>query len=378
MINVCHIVNLITGRADGVYAHLKMIFRNCDNTKFQHFLIFQGGGNIEQELRAFGVKVYVSPSLKKKISLKAFFDIYKIVKANRIQIIHTHLIKPYAIAGIVNVFLRKKLIFNYHGLFLDGNVYNNFVEKIIYRFIHFTINLFSNVDAVLVPSKKSKELLMKETKLFPEPIVYYNGSILSRASSLKNTELYNSVEKLKTEKLIIALIGRLEIQKRVDRAIEIMKNILLKRRDISLTIFGEGKLEHELRSLVNNYKLNESVQFFGYINNLFNYYKLFDIVLFTSEWEGMPLTMWEAMVNEVAVIAPDVGGFKEILEENNCGLIYKQTDLKDAEEKILKILNDEPYRKQLGRNGKRTVETKYNEKNFIRQIEQVYLNLSGR
>ncbi len=66
MIKVCHIVNLITGKTDGVYAHLKMIFQNSDKTKFQHYLIFQGGGNIENELSEMGVKVFVSYSLQQE------------------------------------------------------------------------------------------------------------------------------------------------------------------------------------------------------------------------------------------------------------------------------------------------------------------------
>ena len=172
MIKVCHIVNLITGKADGVYSHLKMIFQNSDRTKFQHFLVFQGGEKIEREVNEFGVKVFTCKSLKKKISIKAFFDIYRIIKQNNISIIHTHLVKPYTIAGLLNIFLRKKLIFNYNGLFLANNIYHGFVEKFVYRICHLLINTVGFVNAVLVPSKKSQELLSKETKLFPEPIVY--------------------------------------------------------------------------------------------------------------------------------------------------------------------------------------------------------------
>ncbi len=66
-----------------------------------------------------------------------------------------------------------------------------------------------------------------------------------------------------------------------------------------------------------------------------NYYNYFDVVLFTSDWEGMPLTMWEAMANGVPVVAPDIGGFSEILVENNCGFIYEAGNMIDAENKIL-------------------------------------------
>ena len=175
MIKVCHIVNLITGRADGVYTHLKMIFQNSDKTKFQHYLIFQGGENIAKEVSEMGVKVLVSASLKKKISIRAFNYVYRFLKSNDIDIVQAHLIKPYAISGLVNIIPRKKFIFKFHGIFLKNNPYYNFIERSTYSAIHYFIFLFGNVDVVLVPSKKSKELLMLETKLFPELDVYCNG-----------------------------------------------------------------------------------------------------------------------------------------------------------------------------------------------------------
>ena len=89
----------------------------------------------------------------------------------------------------------------------------------------------------------------------------------------------------------------------------------------------------------------------------------------------MPLTMWEAMANEVPDVAPDVGGFKEILEENECGLIYEPGNLDEAENKLLKLLEDEQFRKTLGKNGRAAIESKYTEKRFIQQIENIYSSL---
>jgi glycosyltransferase involved in cell wall biosynthesis len=373
MIKVCHIVNLITGRADGVYAHLKMIFQNSDKTKFQHFLIFQEGEKVEREVTALGVKVFVSESLKRKISVKAFLDIYRIIKANEIEIIHTHLVKPYAIAGLVNIILRKKFIFNYHGIFLSGNPYYNFLEILIYRIIHIVIYLFSNVHAVLAPSQKSKELLMEETKLFPEPTVYYNG-YNSQSDVLTEQYIVERIQKIKKQGIIIAMVARLEVQKRIDRALGLIKTVLGKRDNVHLLIFGDGDLKQMLIERTKILEIDSKVIFFDYVANISSYYRYFDIVLFTSDWEGMPLTMWEAMANKVPVVAPDVGGFKEILEESNCGLVYEPANMKDAEEKILKLLMNKHLREKLGNNGKMAVEMKYNEKKFITQIEQVYAN----
>jgi glycosyltransferase involved in cell wall biosynthesis len=375
LIKICHIVNLITGKADGVYAHLKSIFRNYDRNKFEHILIFQGGEKIENEVREFGVKVYTSESLKKKKSLKAFSDIYGVIKSEQIDIIHAHLIKPYAIAGLINIFLKKKFVFNYHGIFLKNNPYYNFIERSIYSAIHYLIYSFSNVDAVLVPSKMSKQFLMEETKLFPEPVVYYNGYSPIQNYFEANDKIALRIEELRRDKKIIAVIGRLEIDKRIDRAIMIIKNLVDQKKNVHLLIFGDGDLENEMVQLVQQYELKNSVDIFGYVEEVKCYYKYFDLVLFTSDWEGMPLTMWEAMANEVPVVAPDVGGFKEILEENKCGLIYESGNLKDAEDKLILLLEDVQLRKRMGINGREVIESNYTEKKFIQQIEKVYTSL---
>lgn len=376
MTKVCHIVNVITGKSDGVYKHLKMIFSLSDKTEFEHFLIFHGNKKIEDELKELGIKVYTVSSLNKKISLMSFIHIYKIIIQNSPDIIHAHLIKPYAIAGLLNILLRKKFIFNYHGIFISGNTYYNILEKAVYQLIHCFIWFFKSVDAVLVPSEKSKKLLMSQTKLFHEPVVYYNGYHCMEPNET-DEKIIRSIRLIKNESKIIAVVGRLEREKRVDRALMLFSKMRSEGAKIYLLVFGDGRLKAELKKLASNLGTSDSVSFFDYTPNIESYFKYFDLLLFTSEWEGIPVTLWEAMAKEVPIVAPDVGGFKEILDENKCGLIYKPGNLADAKEKMLLLLKDESLRKELTSNGKSAIENKYSSENFIKVIEEIYKNLSN-
>jgi glycosyltransferase involved in cell wall biosynthesis len=378
MIRVCHIVNNITGETDGVYKHLKMIFLNYDPSRFEHYLIFQGGEKVQKEVSELGVNVFLSEALGKRIFIKSFIDVFSILKKNNIDIIHSHLIKPYIVAGIVNVFCRKKFIFNYHGIFLAGNPYYSTIQKILYKILHVLIYICSRVDTVLVPSKKSKELLMNETSLFPEPVVYYNGYMNQKINRGINLTVKNKIQEIKKNKKIIALVGRLEIDKRIDMALKMFKKVNNKLQNTHLLIFGSGSLASKLKNIVEGLKLKNNIDFLGYVNEIEEYYKYFDLVLFTSDWEGMPLTMWEAMANEVPIVAPNVGGFKEILEENNCGLIYETGNIIEAEEKLLKLLVYNSLKSTLGTNGRMAIEFEYTEEKFIRQIEKVYSDLMTR
>lgn len=378
MIRVCHIVNNITGETDGVYKHLKMIFLNYDLSRFEHFLIFQGGEKVQKEISELGINVFISEALGQRIFIKSFIDVFSILKKNNIDIIHTHLIKPYIVAGIVNIFCRKKFIFNYHGIFLAGNPYYSTIQKIIYQIFHVLIYIFSKVDTVIVPSKRSKELLMNETRLFPEPVVYYNGYMKNKINRNINLTFLTKIHEIKKNKKIIALVGRLEKDKRIDTAIKLFKKVNDELNNTHLFIFGSGSLATKIKNSVERMKLKDNIDFLGYVEEIEEYYKFFDVVLFTSEWEGMPLTMWEAMANEVPIVTPDVGGFKEIIEENICGLIYDPGNLKDAEDKLLKLLDNKELRTLLGKNGRTVIDDKYTEKKFIKQIEKVYLDLMNK
>jgi len=374
MIKVCHIVNHITGRADGVYAHLKMIFTLTDKNKFQHYLIFQGGEKIERELSELGIKFFVCKSLTKKFSIRAFKEIFSFIKENEISIIHAHLIKPYVIAGLLNIILKKKLIFNYHGLFIYKNEYYNVIEKFLYASFHFIINLCKAAHAALVPSEKSKQLLLDETKLFPKILVYYNSYSPYPEKNIDENVL-GKINEVKKTNLIIAIASRLDYEKRINVALYIFAEAVKERENISLIIFGEGKQKNELEKYSISLGLKNKVYFYGFIENVSVYFKYFDILLFTSEREGLPVTVWEAMGNKLPVLSPDVGGFKEILAINKCGLVYSKNNFEEAKDKLIQLIDDENLRKEMGVNGFKALNEKYSPDNFKGTIEKIYLDL---
>ena len=370
-IRICHVVNIISGKSDGVYTHLKMLFRFVDGNEFCHYLVFQGDPAIEDEVRALGVTVFSLPSLKNKFSLHAFFDLYRIFKENEISIIHAHLIKPYVLVGIVNIFLRKKAIFNYHGNFIDVPVYYNQIERVTYRLLHSVIYIFKCYDRVVVPSEASKRILLAESSLFPRVDVYYNGAITSEMSPQKDTG--ETVESSSGEKkYTIGVIGRLEPQKRIDIALEIARKLLMSRSDVRFIFAGNGSLEKEVMSLVDSLRLNDSISILGYLPHVKSIMKTFDLVLFSSDWEGMPLAMWEAMSAGVPVVSSDVGGVREILEGEKCGKVYDRRNVNEAVTVLDSLLNDTSLRESMAFNARSAIESKYNEREFRARFESIY------
>ncbi len=170
------------------------------------------------------------------------------------------------------------------------------------------------MDIVLVPSKKSKELLLRGTKLFPEIFVYYNGYNFRNENYNPDKNLSDFFIEKKQNKLSIVVIARLERQKRIDRMLKLFKKLSEDRSDLVLFILGDGDLKKELIQESKLLGIDSKVFILDYVPNTTSYYNFFDIIVFTSDWEGMPLTMWEAMAHKVPIVAPDVGGLKKYLK----------------------------------------------------------------
>ncbi len=372
-IRICHFVNNVTGKSDGVFEHIKMILRNTDSERFEHLLVFQGGKSIEKEIKNLGIKIFVMPTLKEKITIKSFIQFYLFCKSNRIDIIHTHALKPYSIGGLANVFLKKKLIFNYHGHFINNN-YNSKIEQLIYIIIHRLITFIKTVDVAIAPSFNSTKILCHETKLFPQILFYYNGYD-HNSDFYCNQYLLKEIGILKNKNFLVAIIARFNFEKRIDIALRIIRNVIDYNPNVVLFLFGDGPLEYEMKKLANNLNINSKTFFHGFIPNVKNYIKYFDLILFTSDREGLPLTLWESMAAGVPVVSTDVGGIKEILEGENCGIVFPQGNIDYGAKRIMELLNDVILRHQMGENGKKAISVNYNINKFRDFFNNLYLDL---
>lgn len=372
-IKICHICDRITGQADGVYTHLLMLLNNIDKSRFEQIVIFQGGEIVENELKKNGIKVFIVPELNRRLSIKGFINIYKILRNEEVDIIQAHLIKPYILSGLMNILLKKKLIFNYHGLFLSS-VYHNPLERFILQILHFLIVFSRSVQIAIVPSQNSKSIIEAETKIFPRVEFYYNG-FNPRYSEDPDKELEKELIKIKSNYFVVGIIARLETEKRIDYSLKLLKSLLDSRCKVFFAFFGDGPLEGEMRSLSEKLSVNTNCKFFGYVKDAHIYLKYFDTILFTSDWEGLPVTYWEAMANSIPIVSTEVGGAKEILVENNCGLVYQKGNIYEGEKAIIKLMEDETLRLTFGKNGKEAIQTKYNINSFKSFFENLYNDL---
>ena len=200
--------------------------------------------------------------------------------------------------------------------------------------------IYEQMDKIVFVSDEAR---MKFLELFDiekdKCCVQYN---LIDAKTIRKLAHSKKVEK---EKLTICMVGRLNPQKRYDRALRAVKRLKEDGLDFVLWILGEGNLENQLKALIGELDIEDCVQLKGFVKPSYAYMKAADIYWNTSDAEGYPLVVCEALCLGLPVVATSICGTKEILGNGQYGCLTLE-DEDDIYEQMKEMLVSEQLRQE--------------------------------
>lgn len=204
----------------------------------------------------------------------------------------------------------------------------------------------SVIDKTYVCNENTERILINHFKRNPEEVdtIYigvdekaYNPSDFNRNEILKKMNV--NVE----GKYVISYICRISEQKRPFLLLEIISKLSKVRKDFVFVIAGDGNLLQEMKNKAKKMSLNQYIIFLGNVKNTSNIYAISDLTINCSIKEGLALTAYESLAMGVPVISSDVGGQKELINED-VGVIVpclqKEEDIFDYKYKSEEIV---PY-----------------------------------
>lgn len=143
-----------------------------------------------------------------------------------------------------------------------------------------------------------------------------------------------------TKTFDLIFVGRLEEVKRIDILLSTVKILTEKLSLIQLLIVGTGSLEICLKNLAEKLELQSNVTFCGYQRDVFSWLRKAKIFVLTSDSEGLPLALMEAMTAGLPCVVSDVGELGEIVENGQNGYLVNSRSPELFAEPILNIFND--------------------------------------
>ena len=185
----------------------------------------------------------------------------------------------------------------------------------------------------------------------------------------------NYLTKIKDQCLQIVSIGRLVSQKRFDRLLRIASICKEKNLNFLITVYGDGILKEEILKNVTNLHLEENVNILGSVGDLRKVYQNADLLILTSDYEGTPNVILEAMACGIPVIATNVGGISDLVHHDKTGYLFDPNDERAIAYGIIDLASNPKKRMQLSENARNFILTNHMLRQLPVYLEYLYIRV---
>jgi len=278
--------------------------------------------------------VYIEKSNPNESGIKKFLKLpilglkyKKLLEDKKIDVSLSFMVRPNYINAFAKFFgSRAKTIICERSMFSFQFGYKN-IQSFLNRLL---VKLYNFADLIVANSKGNKEDLKKNFKIKTEVKTIYN--VLNIEQIRRKKEENVDIEK---KDFTFITIGRIDEGKNHKLIINAIKNI-----DAKLWIIGDGHLKKELEGMIKNLKLQNKVKLLGKQSNPYKFLSKADAFVFSSNHEGFPNVLLEALACELPIISTDCrSGPREILAPNS-DFTKQATDIEIAEFGVLVPVGD--------------------------------------
>ncbi|MDR2781997.1 MAG: glycosyltransferase [Holosporaceae bacterium] len=225
--------------------------------------------------------------------------------------------------------------------------------------------LWCNVDYLSKTIPHLSKIITDNRGLINELAELYGISKEKFICNYSYTDLHDNVPELRDGTFNVFWASRIHREKRLDLLWEIVKKC--ENLPIFFHIFGIGKDNY-----LNKLKKNRNVKYYGGFTEFANIVRPdFDLFLYTSESDGIPNVLLEVMSYGYSVIAPNVGGISEVINEENGFLVENYLDTDRYVEILKELLTNKEVLKDKQKYIKESIARKFNKENFVETMRQI-------
>lgn len=281
------------------------------------------------------------------MSLRARKKMMRILKQIKPDVIHTHLHSyPYVMTYAIKHHI--PIIHTMHNMPIFES---KKLGRIILKF------LFKHKFAIPVGISNIISEQIKELYHVPSYTIY-NPVDVSKFD----------IKKDKQKQFTFITIGRMSEQKNQQLLLKSFRILVNNYKNVKLIFVGDGVLKDDLLKLTNDLKLNDYIEYVGNVNDVENYLKIADAFVLSSIYEGLPMTILEAMAASLPIISTNVGGVKDIVTNN--GILVK-VDENDLAKAMLSLIENEKLCNEFKNNSYENAKN-YDLSKIVKEYEELY------
>lgn len=273
---------------------------------------------------------------KSGLDLSMITKMISVFRNEKPEVIHTHrYVMQYAIPAAIITGIKHRV----HTVHNVAKMENSKPARVLNSFFF----RFANVTPVAL-SNEIQKTIVEEYKLEKTSIpVVLNGINLSKCIKKQSYELQDEIR--------ILHIGRFSNQKNHKGLIEAFILIHEQFPNARLELIGDGENRDKILGQIKKNKLEQSIRILGQQNNVFDYLNNADIFVLPSNYEGIPMTLIEAMATGLPIVATNVGGIPDMLMNAEDAFVVNN-NVTELAEAVEKLLQDKNLRIKFGTNAK--------------------------
>jgi glycosyltransferase involved in cell wall biosynthesis len=373
MIKILYILEATSG---GTQKHVIDIAKKIDKSEFQIDIIYSTdrNKNFVQESKSIFNNTIGLP-IKRSASFTDISNIFKmrrIILENNYDIVHCHSTKA-GFVGRLAAFVSRhpNVIYSPHGfMFCDNRI-------LMKRYLYLTMEKYLGylTQKLIAVSGSERDLAIQHNIVPNKKIITLFNSI--DPSDFDDFNYTNNVpQKMKNgSEIILGTVGRLYYQKDPITLIKSFKLINSQFPNTKLVIVGDGPLEQVCIKLIDKLGLNSKIELTGYQKNSKAYYKMFDIFILSSHYEGLPYALLEAMSMGIPSVGTDVVGIKDLILNGSTGYLADEEDYKGLADAVINLLSNPQLLSEFSENAKRITRENFNFNNGIKEYQEFYSSL---
>lgn len=267
--------------------------------------------------------------------IRQLFALFSLLRSTHFDIVHCHGIRSAFLVRWLSIFFVRhrmyRIVFTVHGFHIGHK--RSFFRPLL---VFVERYLARHTDAVVCVSDDDKNML---AACGIQASVIHNGitpAVVSQKTYADPGSPY-----------LLVSISRLAFPKDVATTIAAIDRLVhvLGHHDIHLSIVGDGPQRHSLEQQVRALQLEEYVSFLGIVNTIEDVISCADLCILSSAWEGEPLSILEAMMYQVPIIASDVHGVRSLVTHRQSGLLFTYQDPKMLSEMIVEMRTNNQLRR---------------------------------
>lgn len=376
-VNILYVITKL--ELGGAQKQLWNLIHHLSKERFNIFLFTASEGLLMDDFLSLeGLTLRKSVYLERRINflLKDFLacmEIYRYIKENGIDIVHTHSSK----AGIVGRFAArwagvKWIIHTVHGW--SFNDFQSVLRRVFFIWLERLAARFT--DRLVVVSEHDR--LKGLSHRIGNPGQYRRISYGINPSDFLSKD--NGAKKglgLEDADLAVGMVACFKPQKSPQDFVRLASIMTKKLPHLKFILVGDGHLRSGVEKLIRQFDLNEDVILTGWRKDVHEILPALDVLVLTSLWEGVPVCVLEAMAAQKPVVATDTGGVAEIVREGQTGYLVKPHDMAQMAERLHLLLEDEHLRRDMGLSAKRSLGEDFTVSNMSKNTEALYEELIG-